>query len=225
MKNSRFERLSQPREDEPVDVQRLLQLAKDLLIFSVHLEKRAKRCENSTQISSFKYKSELMFHAWQTMNPSLSSFFTPMFYDPVITVHPDKLFFECFSLDESSYGRLTCDLSMFSSIEKQATGTTNVDYSQALYDEFQKIRSYKDTKFAIDPTGFEVQTNVDEDSYIEKKIDLPESWVRGFLQVSAAMQILSPHPIAPLDLHKLCLFLERIKSWKVLEHPIPADTR
>jgi hypothetical protein len=26
--------------------------------------------------------------------------------DPIITVHPDELFFECFSKDESSYGRL-----------------------------------------------------------------------------------------------------------------------
>ena len=28
--------------------------------------------------------------------------------DPVITVHPDEIFFECFSQDESSYGRLGC---------------------------------------------------------------------------------------------------------------------
>ena len=28
--------------------------------------------------------------------------------DPAITVHPDELFFECFSRDESSYGKLSC---------------------------------------------------------------------------------------------------------------------
>ena len=27
-------------------------------------------------------------------------------FDPVITVHPDEVFFECFSQDEASYGRL-----------------------------------------------------------------------------------------------------------------------
>ena len=131
------------------------------------------------------------------MNPSLSSFFTPMFYDPVITVHPDKLFFECFGLDEFSYGRLTQDLSMFSSIEKGYRNNQRRLFSSWPLMSFQVIRSYKDTKFAIDPTGFEVQTNVDEDSYIEKKIDLPESWVRGFLQVSAAMQSLTASDCTP----------------------------
>ena len=204
-----------PREDgQPVDLQHLLQLAKDLPELQKTFREKRKDLRNLYPNTHFVVQEwELMFHAWQTMNPSLASFFTPMLYDPVITVHPDKVFFECFSVDESSYGRLTCDLSMFSNIEKHATGTTNVDYSQALYDEFQKIRSYKDTKFAIDPIGFEVQTNVDEDSHLEKKIDLPESWIRGFLQVSAAMQIPS-HRIRlhPLDLHKICLFLRKNKE-------------
>ena len=199
---------------EPIDAQRLLKLAKDLPeLQRTSREAKSKIRELYPNTHFMVQEWELMFHAWQTMNPALASYFTPMFYDPVITVHPDKMFFECFSLDESSYGRLTCDLSMFSEIEKQATGTTNVDYSQMLYDEFQKIRSYKDTKFAIDPTGFEVQTNVDEDSYVEKKIDLPESWVRGFLQVSAAMQIPSQRiRLHPLDLHKICLFLRKNKE-------------
>ena len=30
--------------------------------------------------------------------------------DPVITVHPDQVFFECFSKDESSYGRLAANV-------------------------------------------------------------------------------------------------------------------
>ncbi len=76
--------------------------------------------------------------------------------DPVITVHPDEIFFECFSQDESSYGRLSCDHDTFKRIGDIAYGTTNIDYSHALYDEFQKIRSYRTTSLAIDPTGFEV---------------------------------------------------------------------
>ena len=71
--------------------------------------------------------------------------------DPVITVHPDEIFFECFSLDESSYGRLSCDHDVFESLGEMAFGTTNIDYSHALYDEFQKIRSYRDTTLTIDP--------------------------------------------------------------------------
>ncbi|GLS42353.1 SWIM zinc finger family protein [Methylobacterium brachythecii] len=116
--------------------------------------------------------------------------------DPVITVHPDEVFFECFSLDESTYGRLSCDHDVFERIEDMACGTTNIDYSHALYDEFQKIRSYRDTTLSIDPTGFEVQTN-GENTYREDKIELPDSWMRGFLQVSSAMA----QPVHVVDLH------------------------
>ena len=73
--------------------------------------------------------------------------------DPVITVHPDELFFECFSQDESSYGKLSCSYDTFKEIDEHAYGTTNIDYSEKLYDEFQKIRDYKETTFAIDPSG------------------------------------------------------------------------
>ena len=61
--------------------------------------------------------------------------------DPVITVHPDEVFFECFSQDESSYGRLSASYEVFHNINEFECGTTNIDYSAALYDEFQKIRS------------------------------------------------------------------------------------
>lgn len=109
-----------------------------------------------------------------------------MVLDPVITVHPDQVFFECFSKDESVYGKLSCGFDVFNNISDFKCGTTNVDYSQKLYNEFQKIRTYKETDFKIDPKGFDVQTT-GEDIYREVKIDLPDSWVRGFLQVSSAM--------------------------------------
>lgn len=116
--------------------------------------------------------------------------------DPVITVHPDEIFFECFSLDESTYGRLSCDHDVFARMGEMAFGTTNIDYSHALYDEFQKIRSDRDTELAIDPSGFSVQTSGTEE-YREDKIDLPDSWMRGFLQVSSAMA----QPACVVDLH------------------------
>ena len=123
--------------------------------------------------------------------------------DPVITVHPDEIFFECFSLDESSYGRLSCDHDTFAQVGAMACGTTNIDYSHALYDEFQKIRSYRDTELCIDPTGFEVQTT-GEAAYREDKIELPDSWMRGFLQVSSAMaqpaHVVDLHPV---DMHAI----------------------
>ncbi len=134
--------------------------------------------------------------------------------DPVITVHPDEVFFECFSQDESSYGRLSASYEVFKNINEFACGTTNIDYSAALYDEFQKIRSYKTTKFEIDPSGFEVQTTNEED-FKEVKIDLPDSWVRGFLQVSSAMSLPATRfDLHPMDIHNICFVLRRHKEKK-----------
>jgi len=132
--------------------------------------------------------------------------------DPVITVHPDEIFFECFSQDESSYGKLSCSYEVFAQMGEKACGTTNIDYSHALYQEFQKIRDYKPTQLKIDPSGFEVQTGVSQ-HFKEEKIDLPESWVRGFLQVSSAMTLpLISFDLDPLDLYNLLLWLRRHKE-------------
>ena len=129
--------------------------------------------------------------------------------DPVITVHPDKVFFECFSRDESTYASLSCRHNVFKHLGEFACGTTNIDYSSALYEEFQKIRAYKETRFEIQADGFQVQTGNDE-QYHEAKIDLPDSWMRGFLQVSTAMS-LPAHKLDlhPMDVHSICHILRR----------------
>jgi hypothetical protein len=132
--------------------------------------------------------------------------------DPVITVHPDEVFFECFSEDESSYGRLGAKYEVFDNINEFACGTTNIDYSAALYDEFQKIRTYKKTRFEIDSSGFEV-TTTNEEAFKEVKIDLPDSWVRGFLQVSSAMSLPTvKFELEPLDVYNICFVLRRRKE-------------
>ncbi len=133
-------------------------------------------------------------------------------FDPVITVHPDEVFFECFSKDESSYARLGASYEVFKNVGEFACGTTNVDYSAALYDEFQKIRTYKNTRFEIDPSGFDIQIT-NEEAYKEVKIDLPDSWVRGFLQVNSAMAMpMTSFELHPMDIHNLCFVLRRHKE-------------
>ncbi len=110
-------------------------------------------------------------------------------YDPVITVADDVVFFECFSTDESSYGCLTVDRdSGFTGTQHAAPGTTNVDYSWDLYYNFQSLRTYRETRFNINPEGFSVQT-ADRPDYHEEKIALPDGWLRGFMQLQAAMAL------------------------------------
>ena len=165
--------------------------------------RKSRRARMSTfyrkQQAYFDYLYKRDYQAWYVL-------------DPVITVHPDEVFFECFSQDESSYGRLGVSYEVFKNINEFACGTTNVDYSEALYQEFQKIRSYKTTSFAVDPSGFEVQTQ-NEEAHKEVKIDLPDTWMRGFLQVNSAMALpATTFDLHPLDVHNICFILRRNKE-------------
>jgi hypothetical protein len=110
--------------------------------------------------------------------------------DPVVTVAPDVVFFECFAKDESAYGCLTVDRNALGANQAGGSGlgTTNVDYSLALYEQFQTLRSYRSTRLLVDPAGFEVKTS-GRGSLREEKIDLPPSWLRGFGQLQAAMAL------------------------------------
>ncbi len=107
-----------------------------------------------------------------------------MVLDPVISVHPDAVIFEAFSLDESSYGRVTVPSHLLETFDEVAYGTTNIDFSQALADEIYRVRSYRPAWLKVAYEKVELSTSAG--SNVEKKIDLPESWIRGFLQVQSA---------------------------------------
>lgn len=129
--------------------------------------------------------------------------------DPVITVHPERLLFEAFSQDESTYCAVSVGHGVFDRTGEMACGTTNIDYSVSLFEEFQKIRDYKATRFQVDPSGFTAATG-DDPAFHEEKIDLPDSWVRGFLQVSSAMMLpATVVELHPMDLHNLCATLRQ----------------
>jgi len=104
--------------------------------------------------------------------------------DPVVSVHPDVVLFEVFSQDESSYGRVSVPTESLDIFGERQFGTTNIDYSRALADEIRRIRSYRPAFLEIGAEGVSVATGAG--SVIEKKIDLPPTWVRGFLQVQSA---------------------------------------
>jgi hypothetical protein len=133
-------------------------------------------------------------------------------FDPVITVHPDEVSFEAFSRDESSYARLAARYDLFAPNHTLNCGTTNIDFSAKLHGELERMRTYRQTRFEIDPGGFSVATDQAE-AVREKKIDLPESWVKGFLQVHSTMSLgLTCLTIAPVDLYNVCRYLKRRKA-------------
>lgn len=129
--------------------------------------------------------------------------------DPVVTVAPDVVFFECFSKDESSYGCLSVDRNSFVGSQDAGLGTTNVDYSLALYEHFQTLRSYRKTRLSVDPAGFDVQVE-GLPEYREEKIDLPSSWLRGFGQIQAATCLPSRKVELPVEvIYSILAYLKR----------------
>jgi len=130
--------------------------------------------------------------------------------DPVITVAEDVVFFECFSKDESAYGCLSVDRERgFGQSSNFQLGTTNVDYSQDLYEQFQTLRTYRTTRFDLDPEGFGVSTQSLPD-YREEKIDLPSSWLRGFMKLQAAMTMPKTRIVLTREVvYSLLAFLKR----------------
>ena len=136
--------------------------------------------------------------------------------DPVVTVAPDCVFFECFSKDESAYGCLSVARDAFRAEAGAGLGTTNVDYSLGLYDHFQSLRSYRSTRLLVDPSGFEVKTEGSGDVR-EEKIDLPPSWLRGFGQLQAAMAL--PSRKLTLSVDVVYSILAHLKRHREKEGP------
>ncbi len=132
--------------------------------------------------------------------------------DPVITVHPDRLFFEAFSQDQSAYVSLIVDRSIFRCEEEVITGTTNIDFTAWLWGALGELRSSRETTFRVGAGGMEVVTATAGGRF-EKKVDLPDSWVRGFLQVQAAMAMPGTRlEVKPIDLLSAIRFLRYTKA-------------
>lgn len=128
--------------------------------------------------------------------------------DPIIQVHQAGVSFEVFSRDEGCYAQLTLQHDLFETVSTPVLGTTSIDYSSALFDGIEQIRDHQITTLDIgqeavrlecsnvseptDSSETEVDSTVNEDSkqeVIEKRINVPKSWIRALLQVQSAGQL------------------------------------
>jgi hypothetical protein len=112
--------------------------------------------------------------------------------DPIVSVQPDATFFEAFSGDESSYVRVELPHSALKTQSAPVCGTTNIDFSVDLEREFARARPYRPLRLTVGPDS--VGVDAGEVGVLERKIDLPDSWVRGLVEVQAALS-LSPTSI------------------------------
>lgn len=137
--------------------------------------------------------------------------------DPVVSVFPDQLTFEVFSKDEGAYAQVSIANEAFEIEGDTQYGTTNIDFSQAFATALDRMRSYRETRFDILSESVAVSTSSEAgpQGALEKKIQLPTSWLRGFLQVQSAG--LLPHAsfsLAPIDLYNLLRHLRLNKDRK-----------
>ena len=143
------------------------------------------------------WQAQRAYFSWLLRNDPLAF----VILDPVITVHPDQVLFEVFSKDEGAYAKLGIDRDAFDHAEKPAFGTTNIDFSQSLYQGFQQMRSYRETRLSIGQEGVKFATTA-AGEVLEKQIRVPDSWLRGFLQVqSSAALPRDRFDLAPIDLY------------------------
>ena len=132
--------------------------------------------------------------------------------DPVISVHPDAVVMEVFSKDEGCYASLSFDHSFFASEGHVQYGTTNIDFSPDLAQGIEQIRSFRETQLTIgqQAVGLTSQTAeaLPNSEVIEKRINVPQSWLRGFLQVQSSAQLAADvFYLKPLDLYNALRYL------------------
>jgi predicted DNA-binding WGR domain protein len=146
-----------------------------------------------------QWQAQRAYAEWMMRNDPLAF----LILDPVVTVHPDEMIFEVFSKDEGSYAKLGVDWSAFDLDGAPQCGTTNIDFSRSLYDGVQRMRSYRDTRLVIGTDAVALKTG-ERPEVLEKKISVPDSWLRGFLQVQSASTLPSTSfTLAPIDLYNV----------------------
>jgi hypothetical protein len=144
-------------------------------------------------------QSQQAFFEWALRNDPLAF----ILLDPVVTVHPDQVFFEVFSKDEGAYAKLGIDLAAFDLDAAPKCGTTNIDFSPTLFAGVEQMRSYRQTRLSVGKEAVALATT-SAVKVLEKQAKVPDSWLRGFLQVqSAAALPRDTFRLSAIDLYNL----------------------
>ena len=149
---------------------------------------------------------------WEAQKSFLDSAFAdetprPRGLDPIVTVDPDEVSLEVFSRDESAYARLAFDSSLFEG-RTAAHGTSLVDLSPALVEQVERIRTYQPLDLAAD-------TKPKAPRALNRDIDLPDEWLRGFLQVQSAATLPGTAlELAPVDFYNMLFTLRTRRAKK-----------
>jgi hypothetical protein len=145
------------------------------------------------------WQAQQAYYSWLLRNDPRAF----VLLDPIITVHPDQVIFEVFGKDEGTYAGLGFRPDAFAVEPGQRFGTTNIDFSQAVFDGLQQMRGYRQTRLDVGREEVKFATAA-AGEVLQKQIRVPDSWLRGFLQVqSAATLPRDTFRLAAMDLYNL----------------------
>jgi hypothetical protein len=131
--------------------------------------------------------------------------------DPVVSIEQEWVRLECFSSDGGVYARVDLSPNTFEEGEMGSPGTTNVDFGPDFAARLATLRPGKDSAFEVGEDSLTL--HMGSGKAVERKVDLPDRWVRGFLQVQAIQRAAKP-----------TLALGRNEARQLLT-TIPAQTR
>lgn len=114
--------------------------------------------------------------------------------DPVVTSGGGLLRFEGFSGCCSTYIRVDLLPGAYEG-EVVGKGTTNVDFNEPMRAALARVREGEELAFAIGREEFRLRS--DNTEIIERKVELPDRWVRGMLEVQSYQAGMSKRLEAP----------------------------
>lgn len=157
------------------------------------------RSNSQRGVSKSAFQAQKEYFEWLRVNDPHAW----IVLDPIVTAHPDKLMFEVFSKDEGTYARLDVAWDALELEETPRYGTTNVDFSAALFDGVQRLRGGRETTIAMSDEAFGIKTEGSGEA-IEKHIEVPDTWLNGFLQVQSAATLGElEFELGPMELYNM----------------------
>lgn len=132
--------------------------------------------------------------------------------DPVLTSEPAGLHVESFSGCCGVHARLHL-LHAALDAEHQSFGTVSVDFNEPMRAALARIRAHSPLHLQV---GFDaVELNTIEGSEIERRVPLPERWVRGFAEIAvAAAQLPLALDLGPREAQRFIRSLPRGRAGK-----------
>lgn len=105
------------------------------------------------------------------------------YLDPVVSCEPSQIRLECFSSCASVYGRIDLEADFFNGFALQSRGSTNVNFNPAFIQSLSRLRP--DTRAVLEVGADFLSLESACGQAREEKVNLPERWLRGFLQSQA----------------------------------------